>query len=90
MTMKRTVEVKKDDWLWSITCPDCPMKQASDILGQRPPDCASGALTNLQGAVTISSCKHYTKESINANNGIVTLDCDCSFATAVKPSTPAP
>ncbi len=75
--MNRTVEVKKDGWLWIVVCPDCPLKQASEILGQRPPDCSAGALTNLQGAVTISACKHYVKESIRSSEEeIVTLECD--------------
>ena len=78
--MKRTVEVKQDSWLWSICCPDCPLKSASEVLGQRPPDCASGAVTNMQGAVIISVCKHYVNESTRASEGVVTLDC--SFETA--------
>ena len=75
--MKRTVEMKRDSWLWSIVCPDCPLKAASELLGQRPPDCSAGALTNMQGAVTISACKHYAKESISVSEEkVITLECN--------------
>ena len=60
---------------WAIRCDGCPMKPHTDAFGQSAPICASGLMTNLQGAVPVHLCKHYTKESIRNDNGALTVEC---------------
>jgi hypothetical protein len=60
---------------WAIRCDGCPMKPHTDALGQAAPICASGLMTNLQGAVPVHMCKHYAKESIRNDNGALTVEC---------------
>ena len=60
---------------WAIRCDECPMKPHTDALGQAAPICASGLMTNLQGAVPVHMCKHYAKESIRNDSGALTVEC---------------
>lgn len=71
------IDIDKDSYgqPWSVRCDTCPMKPHTDALGQAAPICASGLITNLQGAVPVNMCKRYAKESIRNDDGALTVEC---------------
>lgn len=44
--------------LWSVTCADCPLLPHTRALGQKPPECAGGMATNMQGPIVLKRCSH--------------------------------
>lgn len=76
MTALRTVELHEGDaGIFGITCSTCPLKVHTDALGQKPPTCINGIITNMQGAVPLGTCKHYEKDSIANAGKTLTIMC---------------
>lgn len=77
--MSATRVVKYDEGnsgLWSMTCAECPLLPHTQALGQKPPECAGGIATNLQGPVQLRSCQHLEPNSwANTDDGSISLRC---------------
>lgn len=62
--------------IWSMTCAECPMRPHTDVLGQRPPECAGGIATNMQGPLMLRSCRNLVAGSFaNDDQGRITVGC---------------
>jgi len=74
--MKRAITFKDEGLTFRIDCADCPLSDALKTLGQEPRPCISGIMTNMQGPVTVGTCEHYKKDSIEntADNGL-SIEC---------------
>lgn len=61
---------------WRIMCAECPLLPHLVALGMPAKPCANGISTKIQGAITMSTCEHYEKESIESDTAkVVTLNC---------------
>lgn len=59
---RQAVYDEGDFGMWSVACADCPLKPHTDALGQRPPQCAGGMATNMQGPVVLKRCDHMGRQ----------------------------
>ena len=68
---------KKDNPLgaWEIVCDTCPLRPHLEALNMKPKTCAAGIQTNCQGAVPLSQCEYYVKDSIESEGKRLTLLC---------------
>ena len=76
--MNRTVAIHRDNnaiGSWRIACSECPLLPHTKALGVPARNCAAGFSTNMQGAITTSTCEHYEKESLRDEDGKLTLKC---------------
>lgn len=60
---------------WVVESEECPLRPHTDALGKKPPRCASGMMTNVQGAVPIHLCKYYQQDSIVKDGDLMTVMC---------------
>ena len=60
---------------WIVVSKECPLRQHTDALGKEPPRCASGMMTNIQGAVPVHLCKYYQQDSIVKDGDTLTVLC---------------
>lgn len=51
---------------WEIICQECPLGPHLEALNMKPRACVAGIQTNMQGAVPLSQCEHYVKDSIKS------------------------
>ena len=74
--VRRPVEFREgNSGIWDITCPTCPLRIHTDALGQKPQVCAHGIATNMQGLITMGTCKHYKAESLLNEGTGLSLEC---------------
>lgn len=62
--MKRPIIISKDGFKWILDCPSCPLKSHLEVLKMAPRSCSVGLMTNLQGAIPISTCEYMEKDSL--------------------------
>ena len=80
-SLKRVVSLrveKKDNPLdvWEIICDACPLRPHLKALDMKVEPCVAGIQTNVQGAVPLSHCEHYEKDSIKSEGKkVLTLKC---------------
>lgn len=78
VAVQRVVSLRadKDSFVgaWEIACEQCPMRPHLEALNMKPKACLAGIQTNVQGAVPLSQCEHYEKDSITSE-GVLTLKC---------------
>lgn len=73
---KRTATLSEGDaGFFTLDCADCPLVAHAKALEQKPPSCVNGIITNMQGAITLNSCKHYKKVSVSVEGGALFLAC---------------
>lgn len=83
VAVQRVVSLRADKdscvGAWEITCEQCPMLPHLKALNMKPKACVAGIQTNVQGAVPLSQCEHYEKDSIKSE-GIKKLTLKCTKA----------
>jgi hypothetical protein len=76
--MNRTVTIHRDNnaiGSWRIACSACLLLPHTMALGVPALNCAAGFSTNMQGAITTSTCEQDEKESLKDEDGKLTLNC---------------
>jgi hypothetical protein len=80
VAVQRVVSLRADKGscvgAWEITCEQCPLLPHLKALDMKAKPCVAGIQTNVQGAVPLSQCEHYEKDSIKSEGKkVLTLKC---------------